>query len=197
MRRSDLMKLYTVETKTDPATGKDKRVAKYIGKYYHVDGQRRKALTRFLWPLWCAALAFFALGGFLPAAAARGAYVVVCYMACLLPLFYLLQGAVRVTRMGETINEIDVREGVRYVQHGSLGLAILGGLWVMADAVFLIVNGFPQKAAPDIAFLLCGALTAAIGLWMKRRADGLKPVLMDDDDDAPEAQPSGNMKTAD
>lgn len=170
MRRKDFVKLYRTEIKTDPATGKEKRVPIYIGKRYSIEDQLRRGAVRRLWPCWAGALTAFAVGGLIPARAGNCTYVVVWYMACLLPLFYLLLGGVRMTRMKPPLTEIDLREGVDYVKNGAVGLTVLGGVWAVADAVYLIVGGLPENPAGDLIFLACGAITAGMGWLISRKA---------------------------
>lgn len=170
MRRKDLLKLYRTEITTDPATGKRKRASIYIGKRYRIEDQLRLGAVRRLWPCWAGALAAFAVGGLIPARAGNCTYVVVWYMACLLPLFYLLLGGIRMTRMKPPLTEIDLREGVDYVKNGAMGLAALGGVWAVADAVYLLISGLPEKSAGDLIFLACGVITAGMGWLISRKA---------------------------
>lgn len=174
MRRKDLVRLYRTEIKTDPATGKKKRVPIYIGKRYRIKEQIRQGAVRRLWPCWAGALAAFSVGGLIPARAGNCTYVVVWYMACLLPLFYLLLGGIRMTRMKPPLTEIDLREGVDYVKNGAIGLTVLGGVWAMADAVHLLISGLPENPAGDLIFLACGVITAGMGWLISRKAAAVK-----------------------
>lgn len=174
MRRRDLLKLYATETVIDAETGKKKRVSRYVGKSYRMDKAVRRGCQRLLWPCWGASLIAFAVGGLLPTKAGYSTYVVVWYMACLLPLFYLLMGAVRMSRMGDTLTEVDLKEGVNYVKGGTVALIGLGGAWTVADVIFLIIQGLPERPAADLVFLLCGALTTAMGILLRRKASQLK-----------------------
>lgn len=173
MRRSELSMLYKTTYRTDPATGKDRAVYEYTGKYFAVD---RAALGRAvprLWLGWGLALAAFVTAGLLPARAGSFTLVTLWYMCCLLPLFYLLLALIRLTRLREKITEVDRAEGFTSAVRSGWALTVLGALWMITDVALMIACGLPAAWAADAGFLVCGAAAAAMGTMIARLASRL------------------------
>lgn len=179
MRRSQLAKLYATVYRVDPATGKERAVSRYIGKYYQLDGAARCKLVRRVWLGWCLAVAAFGTAGFIPARAGSFVGVSLWYMCCLLPLFYLLMAAIRLTHLGEKITELDKAEGFASASHSGWSLAVLGSLWVATDAVLLAARGLPNPWWADVLFLACGALTAVTGVCVAKSVKKVKVFEME------------------
>lgn len=164
MRRSEWLKLYTTEDQTDPKTGKPKTYSRYIGPWYTWEPQKRKACVWKLWLGLVLAAAAFVIAGLTPSWGSMCIYVSLWYMLCLLPLFYLLLGTWKMTRMQATFTEVDRAEGPGYVRRASLGLGVLGAAWAVADGIFLLLTNLSMTQAEELIFLGCGAATAAVGL---------------------------------
>lgn len=174
MRRKELLQLYEKVKRVDPKTGKEKSEARYKGKYYRVDAARKRTAVRKLWLCFGAAVALFLLAGLVPSWSSLCGYVAPWYMLCLLPMLYLLMGTVRMTRMSERLTEVDRHDGFGYVKNASIGLAVLGAAWTVADAVFLIASGLPSPWWQEVLFLGCGAGSAVAGWLAWRIVDGLR-----------------------
>ncbi|MDO5144405.1 MAG: hypothetical protein Q4E72_07340 [bacterium] len=172
MRRNELRRLYTVQTQTNPDTGREERVLCYIGKHYTVDRRliRRRRLPMLLLLLAHCALILWA--GLVPAVAQRCMYVLPFFILCLLPLSYALMALYRVWRFGDVIDEVQRSEGLLSVRHSSAGLLVLSIGWLMGDIVFLILNRQLFAIPDDLIFALCAALctVCSAALWRLTRA---------------------------
>lgn len=172
MRRNELRRLYTVQTQTNPDTGREERVLCYIGKHYTVDQRliRRRRLPMLLLLLAHCALILWA--GLVPAVAQRCMYVLPFFILCLLPLSYALMALYRVWRFGDVIDEVQRSEGLLSVRHSSAGLLVLSIGWLMGDIVFLILNRQLFAIPDDLIFALCAALctVCSAALWRLTRA---------------------------
>ena len=174
MRRKELLGLYETVYTTDPKTGKQKPAARYKGKYFRVDMEKKRDAVRKLWLCFGAAVALFLLAGLVPNWASLCVYVALWYMLCLVPLIYLCMGTARVNRMKERLTEVDMHDGLGYAQKASLGLTILGAAWAVADVVFLLRGTLPSPWWQEALFLGCGAGSAVVGYLAHRVAEGLK-----------------------
>lgn len=179
MRRNEWMKLYTTDYETDPKTGKAKAVSRYIGPWYTLDGKRRKVCMLQAW-LGCAlGLAAFAVAGLTPSWGSMCGYVAPWYMLCLLPLFYLLMGAWKLSRLKERFTEIDKHESLGYVRWAGLGLMVLGLVWAITDAVYLLSANWMMTAAQELLFLGCGVVSALVGGLLAWRFSRVQPDKLD------------------
>lgn len=170
MKRSEWMKLYTIETVTDPDTGREKRVARYTGPTYHLNAAQRRKAVRTLWICSLAALAVFLTGGLTNSRGSHCLYVLPQFALCMLPLWYLLLAAFRLTRMKDIITQVDKVDGLELGQGAATALVILGALWALGEGIFLILNGTPTLML-DLLFLLGGVITVGAG-WFSRKALG-------------------------
>jgi len=175
MRRRDVLKLFVTEYETDPATGKEKRVTRYIGPWYTMDAKPRRSCGIVCGIAWLLAAAAFVTAGVIPSWAGLCGYVVPWYILCLLPLFYLLLGFVKLLRLKENFTEVDKSESLGYVQTSGLALAALGGAWSIATVIFLLLNDRSMTLPQELIFMGCGVVTAAVGgavLLAARKAAG-------------------------
>ena len=152
MRRKELLKLFETTYKVDPATGKEKRVSHYIGPWYTIGQKQRRACAIKGGIAWALGVAEFITAGVMPTWAGLCNYVVPWLILCMLPLFYLVLGVVKLARLQARFTEPDKAESIGYMQSSGLGLAVLGGLWSITTVIFLG----------------CGLVTAALGLgvWL-------------------------------
>lgn len=164
MRHRDMMKLFVTEYHTDPKTGKEKPVARYIGPVYTIEKKQRRACAIRCWAGWVLGAAAFAVAGQTPCWAQLCGYVAPWFILCLMPLFYLLLGSVKLLRMKESFTEMDRSDSFGYVQRSGLGLIALGSAWTIATAVFLLVSHPDMTLENEIIFLGCGAITVLAGL---------------------------------
>lgn len=177
MRRSDLRKLYTVEEQTNPRTGRTERVLVYIGPRYAMDVEklRQRRLPMLLALL--AHIALFLWAGLIPASAQRCMYVLPFFIMGLLPLFYAMMALSKVWRFGTTIDEEQRTEGLLSMQHAAMGLLALDALWVITDAVYLVLNRTMFVIPYDLIFLGCAIGSAVCSgiLWLCVRKFDAKP----------------------
>lgn len=166
MRRREVLKLFETEYKIDPATGKEKRVNRYIGPWYTFDKKQRKACAIKGGIAWLLGVAAFITAGVMPTWAGLCDYVVPWLILCMLPLCYLGMGVVKLLRLKDEFTEIDKAESTGYMQTSSLGLAVLGGLWSISTIVFLLLTDRTITLANELIFLACGLITAALGIWV-------------------------------
>lgn len=173
MRRKELMKLFTTEYQVDPATGKEKRVTNYIGPWYTLEQKARKAGAIKCAIGWVLALAAFIAAGVIPSWAGLCNYVVPWYILCMLPLYYLVLGLIKLVRLKAEFTEPDKSESVGYIGTSGLALGVLGGAWCVATIVFLLVGDRSMTLTQELIFLCCGVVTAAIGLLVHFTAKAL------------------------
>ena len=162
MNRRDMRRLYEIRQEVDPRTGKDVRVAHYIGKYFTIDAARKRRMLPLLWAAWALALAAFLTGGCTVNYGSRCPWVLPGYVCCMLPLFYLAIALWKITRMGAVIDEVQKIDGLDSALHSGVGLAALGAWWTIGDAVFLAIGAYPALGM-ELAFLACGVITALAG----------------------------------
>lgn len=198
MRRKEMLKLFETEYKVDPATGREKRVSRYIGPWYTMEKKQRLACAIKGGIAWALGVAAFITAGVLPTWVGLCNYVVPWLILCLLPLFYLALGVVKLARLKEPFTELDKAESLGYVSASGLGLAVLGGLWSLTTVIFLLVTQHTMTMANELIFLGCGLATAALGLcmWlmMKRLpADEIKPNEKEAADEAASAENEENL----
>lgn len=164
MRRQDMMKLYTTEYCTDPKTGKEKPTLRYIGPMYTMEKKPRRSGA------WSSLLglvlgvAAFAVAGLTPCWAQLCAYVAPWFVLCLLPLYYLLLGTVKLLRLKAQFTKIDQEHSLGYVRRSGLGMLVLGICWAVATGVFLLVEKPEMTMDSEILFLCCGGVMALAGL---------------------------------
>lgn len=164
MRFRDVKKLYTTEYRIDPDTGKERPTMRYIGPMHTLERpQRRSALLRSLAGLALGAAAF-AVAGLTTCWAQLCWYVAPWFMLCLLPLFYLLLGTIKLLRLKEQFTEIDRADSFGYVRMAGLGLMVLGGAWAISAGIFLLTNQLDMTMTSELVFLGCGGVAALSGL---------------------------------
>lgn len=163
MRRRDILKLYTTEYRTDSKTGKEKAVARYTGPLYGIEKKQRRSCAALCWAGWVMGAAAFVLAGLTPCWAQLCSYVAPFFILCLLPLFYLLLGAFKLMRLKEQFTEVDRADSFGYVQRSGLGLIVLGGAWVIATVVFLLLERPEMTLQNELIFLGCGVVSALSG----------------------------------
>ncbi len=198
MRRKEMLKLFETEYKVDPATGREKRVSRYIGPWYTMEKKQRLACAIKGGIAWALGVAAFITAGVLPTWAGLCNYVVPWLILCLLPLFYLALGVVKLARLKEPFSELDKAESLGYVSASGLGLAVLGGLWSLTTVIFLLVTQHTMTMANELIFLGCGLATAALGLgvWLMVKrlpADEIKPNEKEAADEAASAENEENL----
>ena len=164
MRRKELNKLFETEYRVDPATGKEKRAARYVGPWYTLKKKPRRACALKGGIAWVLGVAAFITAGVIPTWAGLCSYVVPWYILCMLPLFYLALGIVKLMRLKGEFTQMDREESLGYVQTSGLGLAVLGGAWSLTTAIFLLLSRQEMTLPQELIFLACGLVTAAGGL---------------------------------
>ncbi len=171
MRRAEMQKLFITEYQVDPETGKDKAVTRYTGTWYTLDKKQRRSSAIVCLVVWVLALAAFITAGVLPTWAGLCHYVVPWYILCMLPLFYLLLGSIKLLRLKEQFTEIDKAESLGYIKTSGLGLAVLGGMWSIATVIFLLVSDKTMMLTNELIFLGCGVVNMAAGgaAWGRMR----------------------------
>ena len=163
MRRADMQKLFTTEYQVDPKTGKDKLVQRYTGSWYTLDKKTRRTCGWLCLAGWVLAVAAFITAGVLPTWAGLCNYVVPWYILCMLPLFYLLLGSVKLLRLKEQFTEIDKSESLGYIKTSGIGLAVLGAVWSITTIIFLLVSNKTMMFANELIFLGCAIVNTAVG----------------------------------
>ena len=164
MRRNDIRKLFTTEYQVDPATGKEKAVNRYIGPWYTLEKKTRRVWGIRFALAWLAGLAAFIAAGVIPSWAGLCNYVVPWYILCMLPLFYLVLGIVKLMRLKDEFTQIDRSESVGYVQTSGLAQAVLGAAWSIATVIFLLLTNRAMTLPQELIFLGCGLINGAAGL---------------------------------
>ena len=163
MRRAEMQKLFITEYQVDPKTGKDKAVSRYIGTWYTMDKKLRRTCALLCLAGWVLAVAAFITAGVLPTWAGLCNYVVPWYILCMLPLFYLLLGSVKLLRLKKQFTEIDKSESLGYLKTSGIGLAVLGAVWSITTVVFLLTSNKTMMLANELIFLGCAVVNAAVG----------------------------------
>lgn len=164
MKRSEIIKLYVTEYETNPKTGKRKAVSRYIGPWYTMDKSARRRSGILCLVCWVMAAAAFATAGLIPTWAGLCGYVMPWYALCLLPLFYLISGTVKLLRLKEKFTQVDLEDSQPYIVFSGLGLLGLGLAWGIATGIFLVLNRPEMTMPQEMIYLGCGCLTAVAGL---------------------------------
>ena len=163
MRRAEMQKLFITDYQVDPKTGKDKTVTRYIGTWYTMDQKLRRTCALLCLAGWVLAVAAFITAGVLPTWAGLCNYVVPWYILCMLPLFYLLLGSVKLLRLKKQFTEIDKSESLGYLKTSGIGLMALGAVWCITTVVFLLTSNKTMMLANELIFLGCSIISAAVG----------------------------------
>lgn len=158
MRRKELLSLYTLERKIDPHTGKEKTVSRYIGPWYTADKKAcRTCAVKTLMGCVLAAAAFVT-AGIIPCWTALNNYVAPWHIACLLPLMYMILGAVKLLRLKERFDHVDRSESAERIKASALGMAILGGAWSVSAGISLLLSAHPLKGREETLAVLAARL---------------------------------------
>ena len=169
MKRDKFNKLYEVTWEKNEKTGKPKRVARYIGKYYAVDLAQRDRLRPWMLGEAAVAEAAFLAGGLINTLGSHCMWVCPFYALSILPTIYFTIASIRIFRLKPVVDEIALDGSVLSARRCAAGLAILGGLWTVADMIFLLSYGSAGQLGRELAFLACGlASTAAGGLALRQ-----------------------------
>ena len=174
MNRKNLRKLYVLEKKTDPLTGREKKVARYVGPTYELDVESRNAVRVTLICLTLAAAALFVAGGMVNNPGSRSFFVMPFWCLTLLPVFYLAMAVFHIARMKSELDEVDRVDGLESAQNSAMGLTVLGAIWCVADIVFLCMGGAAGYVTRELIFLVCGAAMCGIGLWARLAVKKIK-----------------------
>ena len=175
MRRSEWNKQYTTVLHVDPKTGKEKQVLRYIGSWYAMEPGQRKACAIQCGLGWLLGTAAFLAAGLVPNWVSLCRYVTPWYVLCMVPLIYLLLGLITLLRLKPTeFTEIARSDSLGYIRASSWGMVILGGLWSITSAMFLVQNQTTITLVNELIFLGAGVVTAGIGGWLLLMLKGLR-----------------------
>ena len=175
MRRSEWKKHYTTVLHVDPKTGKEKQVLRYIGAWHAMEPGQRKACAIQCGLGWVLGTAVFIAAGLVPNWASLCQYVTPWYVLCMVPLIYLLLGLITLLRLKPAaFTEIARSDSLGYIRASSWGLVILGGLWSITTAVFLLQKQATITLVNELIFLGAGVVTAGIGGWLLLMLKGLR-----------------------
>lgn len=172
MKRDKFNKLYEVTWEKNEKTGKPKRVARYIGKYYAVDLAQRDRLRPWMLGEAAVAEAAFLAGGLINTLGSHCMWVFPFYALSILPTIYFTIAAIRIFRLKPVVDEIAMDGSVLSARRCAAGLAILGGLWTVADMIFLFSYGSVGQLGRELVFLACGLASAAAGGLALRQLKG-------------------------
>lgn len=173
MRRDKFNKLYEVTWEKNEKTGKPKRVAHYIGKYYAVDLAQRDRLRPWMLGEAAVAEAAFLAGGLINNLGSHCMWVFPFYVLSILPTIYFTIASIRISRLKPVVDEVALDGSVLSAQRCAAGLAALGGLWTVADIIFLFSYGPAGQLGRELAFLACGLASAAVGVLALRQLKAL------------------------
>lgn len=174
MRRNEHFKLYSYEETEDEKTGKRRKVLRYIGPEYPVEVQAVRRRLPWIWAAVAGCAAAFVTAGFTPALGQVTSFVVAPYVLTLLPLFYAVMAAIRLTRVKAARIPEDVkREGFDSIRHSAVGLMVIPAVWLAAEAVLMVSRHLTGR--DDWVFLACAGVCMGCGvvLWLHVRS--LKP----------------------
>ena len=176
MRRIEMQKLFINEYEVDPKTGKDKMVRRYVGPWYTMEKKKRCTCALLCLAGWVLALVAFITAGVLPTWAGLCNYVVPWYILCMLPLFYLLLGSMKLLRLKEQFTEIDKSESQGYLKTSGIGLAVLGALWSITTIIFLLSSNKTMMLRNELIFLACAIINTAVGAvaWGMEKKLGIR-----------------------
>ena len=146
---------YKLITRIDPDTGREKRVAEYVGKYYRIP-MEAAALKRFM--LACIglfALSFLTLAVYimLNSPSSYCMYVMPIAAIALFPLLYWGMGLYSMWRAPEKMTSVQKETGVGRVLRSALGC--------IGDIVFLCLGG--DFAGEWLALLMMAASAVSAG----------------------------------
>ena len=155
---------YKLITRIDPDTGREKRVAEYVGKYYRIP-MEAAALKRFM--LACIglfALSFLTLAVYimLNSPSSYCMYVMPIAAIALFPLLYWGMGLYSMWRAPEKMTSVQKETGVGRVLRSALGCMIFPALACIGDIVFLCLGG--DFAGEWLALLMMAASAVSAGM---------------------------------
>ena len=122
------------------------------------------------------ALSFLALlgAGLMPAPGMTGAwYCVLPYSLCLVSEISAVWSLGQVLLGGDPMRELPHEAATIHLPRRLLLTAVLGGLGVLGEAVYLLLHGAGGKGGPAVAFLVLTALSAAMAMLGRRLSKGL------------------------
>lgn len=175
MKRDKFNKLYEVTWERNEKTGKPKRVARYIGKYYAVDRTQRDRLRPWMLAEAAVAEAAFLAGGLINTLGSHCMWVFPFYALSILPTIYFTIASIRIFRLKPVVDEIALDGSVLSARRCAAGMLILGGLWTAADVVFLLYYGSAGQLGRELAFLAGGLAIAVAGGLALRQLKALQP----------------------
>ncbi|MEG1014264.1 MAG: hypothetical protein RSI33_08455 [Clostridia bacterium] len=178
MNRKQHGALFDMLVKTDPYTGKDKRIAVYIGPYYALEGENhdKKRLCAWLITAWALCVLVFAACGLANAQSSRCFYVLPFFMLLPFPLFYLGLAVIRMASMPQRFTAVDKDASIDRAGRCTIGLMIGSALHTLAEVVFLALGGASGKLSTEIGTAL-GVLAmgiCAFGMWRALKALALR-----------------------
>lgn len=143
LRRKEYLSLFETKTHVDPYTGKDKRVAVYIGPWYAFSASKRerRRLSGTSLALWGLSAALMVACGLTNAEGGRTFYTLPFYLFAFFPLFYLGMGLAKVFRCADRFTEVTKDEGVDRVRVSAMGMAALAGLHTVGEIVLMLLGG--------------------------------------------------------
>ena len=167
MRQSDWRKLYVPQVQVDGKTGKEKTVLRYIGPWYTTERKPKKICALVSNLGWVLGMAAFVTAGLVPSWAGLCGYVTPWLLLCLLPLFYLALGSIKLVRLKEKFTEEARYDSLGYIRVNSVILTALAAAWSIATIIFLLLNDCSMTLPQELIFLGCGLVTTAIGLVIR------------------------------
>ena len=163
---------YKLITKTDPDTGREKRVAEYIGKYYRIP-MEASALKRFkLEEIGLFAASFLALAVYimLNSPSSFCMYVMPIAALALFPMLYWGMGLYSMWRAPEKMTSVQKETGVGRVLRSALGCMAFPALACIGDVVFLALGGDFPGEWPALLMMAVSAVFAGMAFLRARRA---------------------------
>ena len=162
IRRREYLKLYEMTTKVDPATGRDKKVVRYVGPWFSVaNGETRRTGVRSL-ILFVLSAAAYVAAAFQNPPGSRCFYILPFFLFELFPLFYWVYGAVRTCFLKPRFTAVDKDESLDRIKASALGVAILSGLHTLGEIVFLSLGTAGERASVE---LFCAGMVLLVGLF--------------------------------
>ena len=180
-KRERLNKLFELQWETNPKTGKPKRVAKYIGKFYALDMARRNKLRAALIVEGVLALAAFCAGGMINNTGSHIGWVAVFYGLSLLPIAYYLFGVVKLACIKGKMTQMDLEDGLQRGMRSAVGMTLLGAAWLIADVVDLCLYGAGGQLGRELLFMGCAAVIGALGVvsWKQLKSIGCTEIAQE------------------
>lgn len=173
MRRKRLKELYRERVAVDPATGRESRQYRYVGRYSRLmlSAEEKRALGRRLIALAAVATLSYLCVGFQNVPSGRCFYALPFFLAVPLPLFFWWLAILRFRRIGERMTEPERDKGVDAQARSAWGVAILCAARVAGGAVFMALGGAGDALGSELIceglMLLCG-LCALSGARLMR-----------------------------